>query len=109
MIIDDNGLLSRSPFLQPPLRCWSLSELKIGRFDARHEGQMKLYLKWLNRYERAEGEETPIGPDLVHGGQPRTGRAAGDAQGRDRGRGVLDSPPPKTSWKNGSRRPAGCT
>lgn len=36
-------------------------ELKIGEFDARHEGQMKLYLKWLNRYERQEGEEAPIG------------------------------------------------
>ncbi len=27
-------------------------ELKIGESDARQEGQLKLYLKWLNRYER---------------------------------------------------------
>jgi hypothetical protein len=36
-------------------------ELKYGRFDARDSGQMKLYLKWLNRHERQEGENEPIG------------------------------------------------
>ena len=36
-------------------------ELKYGRFDAKHKGQMELYLKWLNRYERQEGENEPIG------------------------------------------------
>ena len=36
-------------------------ELKYGRFDAKHKGQMELYLKWLNRYERQDGENEPIG------------------------------------------------
>jgi predicted nuclease of restriction endonuclease-like (RecB) superfamily len=36
-------------------------ELKIGRFKAAFKGQMELYLKWLDRYERQEGEEAPIG------------------------------------------------
>jgi hypothetical protein len=36
-------------------------ELKQGRFNARDSGQMKLYLKWLNRYERQDGEHEPIG------------------------------------------------
>jgi RecB family endonuclease NucS len=36
-------------------------ELKRGRFKAEYEGQMKLYLKWLNRYERKAGENEPIG------------------------------------------------
>lgn len=36
-------------------------ELKLGKFHAKHKGQMELYLKWLNRYERKEGEEMPIG------------------------------------------------
>jgi predicted nuclease of restriction endonuclease-like (RecB) superfamily len=36
-------------------------ELKQGRFQAKDNGQMKLYLKWLNRYERQEGENEPIG------------------------------------------------
>ena len=36
-------------------------ELKIGKFEAGHKGQMELYLGWLNRYERQEGENAPIG------------------------------------------------
>jgi hypothetical protein len=36
-------------------------ELKIGKFEAGHKGQMELYLGWLNRHERQEGENTPIG------------------------------------------------
>ncbi|MCL1882249.1 MAG: PDDEXK nuclease domain-containing protein [Defluviitaleaceae bacterium] len=36
-------------------------ELKIGRFEASHKGQMELYLAWLDKYERCEGEEAPIG------------------------------------------------
>ena len=36
-------------------------ELKLGRFKAAHKGQMELYLKWLDRHERQEGEESPIG------------------------------------------------
>jgi predicted nuclease of restriction endonuclease-like (RecB) superfamily len=44
-----------------PLRRLVAVELKIGKFDARFEGQMKLYLKWLDRYERLPGEEAPVG------------------------------------------------
>jgi len=36
-------------------------ELKQGKFKAEHKGQMELYLKWLNRYERQDGESAPIG------------------------------------------------
>jgi predicted nuclease of restriction endonuclease-like (RecB) superfamily len=36
-------------------------ELKIGKFEAGHKGQMELYLGWLNRYERQDGENAPIG------------------------------------------------
>lgn len=36
-------------------------ELKLGSFTPACEGQMKLYLKWLDRHERQEGEESPIG------------------------------------------------
>lgn len=48
-------------FYSRPLRRLIAVELKVGRFKAAHEGQMKLYLKWLDRYERHEGEEAPIG------------------------------------------------
>jgi len=36
-------------------------ELKLGRFKASYKGQMELYLKWLDKYERQDGEEAPIG------------------------------------------------
>jgi predicted nuclease of restriction endonuclease-like (RecB) superfamily len=36
-------------------------ELKIGKFQAKHKGQIELYLKWLNKHERQEGEEVPVG------------------------------------------------
>jgi len=36
-------------------------ELKIGRFKPSYTGQMRFYLKWLNRYERQENEHPPIG------------------------------------------------
>ena len=36
-------------------------ELKLGKFEAAHKGQMELYLKWLNRYEKQEDENEPIG------------------------------------------------
>jgi len=36
-------------------------ELKLSKFKAEYMGQMLLYLKWLDRYKRAEAEESPIG------------------------------------------------
>jgi len=36
-------------------------ELKLEAFQPAHVGQMELYLRWLDKYERAPGEEAPIG------------------------------------------------
>ena len=36
-------------------------ELKIGAFKAAYKSQMELYLEWLDRNERQEGEESPVG------------------------------------------------
>lgn len=36
-------------------------DLKLGKFKPEHEGQMRLYLRYLNQNERKEGEESPIG------------------------------------------------
>jgi predicted nuclease of restriction endonuclease-like (RecB) superfamily len=38
-------------------------ELKLGQFKPADKGQMELYLRWLDKYERQPGEETPI--DLI--------------------------------------------
>ena len=37
-----------------------LIELKLGEFEPQDKGQVELYLRWLEKYERAEGEESPI-------------------------------------------------
>jgi len=42
-------------------------ELKLGKFKAAHKGQMELYLRWLNKYEKETGEKTPIGLILCAG------------------------------------------
>ena len=36
-------------------------DLKLDRFRPTHKGQMELYLKWLNRYDRQPHEKAPIG------------------------------------------------
>jgi len=36
-------------------------ELKLEQFQPAHKGQMELYLRWLDKYDRAPGEESPIG------------------------------------------------
>ena len=36
-------------------------ELKLGKFKPQYKGQMELYLKWLDKYERQAEENAPIG------------------------------------------------
>ena len=48
-------------FFHRSLRRLVAIELKLGSFDAAYKGQMELYLRWLDRYERRPGEEPPIG------------------------------------------------
>ena len=42
-------------------------ELKLGKFKAAYKGQMELYLRWLEKYEKELGEETPLGLILCAG------------------------------------------
>ncbi len=48
-------------FLHRSLRRMIAIDLKIGKFKPEHEGQMRLYLRYLDKHERKEGEESPIG------------------------------------------------
>lgn len=48
-------------FFHRRLKCMIAIELKLGRFEAAHKGQMELYLRWLEKYEMVSGENLPIG------------------------------------------------
>ena len=61
MVIDGEDFYLDLLFYHRRLRRLVAIELKLGRFKAAHKGQMELYLKWLDQYERQSGEEAPIG------------------------------------------------
>lgn len=46
---------------QRRLRCLIAIDLKIGAFEPEHKGKMEFYLEALDRHERMEGENPPIG------------------------------------------------
>ena len=61
MTIDDEDFYLDLLFYHLDLRRFVAIELKLGKFTAAHKGQMELYLRWLNRYERRKHDEAPIG------------------------------------------------
>lgn len=48
-------------FFHRELRRLVAIDLKLGKFKPEHEGQMMLYLRYLNQNERKQWEESPIG------------------------------------------------
>jgi predicted nuclease of restriction endonuclease-like (RecB) superfamily len=54
-------------FYHRKLRRLVAIELKLEKFKPAHKGQMELYLRWLDRYERELDEESPIGLILCAG------------------------------------------
>ena len=61
MTIGDRDFYLNLLFYHRSLHRLVAIELKLGSFDAAYKGQMELYLRWLDRYERRLGEEPPIG------------------------------------------------
>lgn len=61
MIIDGEDFYLDLLFFHRKLKRLVAIELKLGKFKASYKGQMELYLKWLNKYDKQEGENTPIG------------------------------------------------
>lgn len=54
-------------FFHRGLRCLVAVDLKLGGFEAGYKGQMELYLRYLEKYEQVEGENSPIGLILCTG------------------------------------------
>ncbi len=61
MIIDGKDYHLDLLFFHRNLKRLVAVELKLGKFEAKHKGQMELYLKWLDKYEKQEGELSPVG------------------------------------------------
>lgn len=67
IIIDNEDFHLDLLFYHRHLRRLVAIELKLEPFKAAHKGQMELYLRWLNKHERAAGERAPIGLILCSG------------------------------------------
>jgi predicted nuclease of restriction endonuclease-like (RecB) superfamily len=61
MIIDGEDFHLDLLFYHRNLKRLVAIELKLGKFEAKYKGQMELYLKWLDKYEKQEGELPPVG------------------------------------------------
>ena len=61
MIIDGDDFYLDLLFYHRKLKRLVAIELKLGKFKASHKGQMELYLRWLDKNEKQEDENTPIG------------------------------------------------
>ncbi len=61
--IEIDGIFHRIDLLMyhRRLRCLVVVELKMGRFHSQDKGQLELYLRWLERYEKQPNENPPIG------------------------------------------------
>ncbi len=59
--IDDEDFYIDILFYHRSWRRLIVIDLKLGKFKAAYKGQMELYLRWLEKHEMREGEQTPIG------------------------------------------------
>jgi hypothetical protein len=61
MVIDGEDFSLDLLFYHRKLRRLIAVDLKLGKFEAAFKGQMELYLRWLDKYEREPEEESPLG------------------------------------------------
>lgn len=61
LIIDGEDFNIDLLFFHRKLHRMIAVDLKLGKFKAEYKGQMELYLRYLDRYEREPGEEAPLG------------------------------------------------
>jgi predicted nuclease of restriction endonuclease-like (RecB) superfamily len=67
IVIDGEDFYIDLLFYHRDLRRLVVIELKLDTFRAEHKGQLELYLRWLDKYERKQGEESPLGLILCAG------------------------------------------
>jgi predicted nuclease of restriction endonuclease-like (RecB) superfamily len=67
ILVGDNDYYLDLLFFHRRLKRLVAIELKLTSFKPEYKGQMELYLRWLDKYERCEGEETPVGLILCAG------------------------------------------
>lgn len=65
--IDDDDFYIDLLFYNRKLKRLVAIDLKMGNFKAEYKGQMELYLRWLAKHERQEGEALPLGIILCAG------------------------------------------
>lgn len=69
IILDNKDFRLDLLFFHRKLKRLVAIELKLGDFKPEHKGQMELYLRWLDKYERQSGEHAPLGLILCTGKQ----------------------------------------
>lgn len=67
MILDGKDFYLDLLFYNRKIKRLVAIELKLGEFKPAYKGQMELYLKWLDKYEKQEDENSPIGLILCAG------------------------------------------
>lgn len=60
IIIDGEDYYIDLLFYHRKMKRLVVIELKLDKFRPEYKGQVELYLKWLNKYEKSEGEQSPI-------------------------------------------------
>jgi predicted nuclease of restriction endonuclease-like (RecB) superfamily len=68
MIIDGEDFKLDLLFFHRKLKRLIAIDFKLGKFKAEYKSQMELYLRWLEKNEMQDGEETPLGLILCEKG-----------------------------------------